>query len=86
MSAFPPCDPVTLDKCVWHTLLRWGVDLPGKLLWANSGGIIFRLCLLGVEDGGVVPAEGAGIGPRKLVAVGDQRRHEAWSVIQIVHG
>ena len=66
-----------LDKGGWHALLRHSVDFPGKFLWANSGGKVCHLYLVGAEDGGVLPTEGVGIDPRKVVTVGRQRRHEA---------
>ena len=74
-----------LEEVGWHALLRRGVYVPDKLFWANSGGGICLIHLVGAEDRGILTTEGVGLGPHELVAVGVQRRHEAWTGSGVSH-
>ena len=78
--------PVPLEEGGRHTLLCRGMYLMGDLCWSGGGGSVFRVDIVRPENGCIMAAEGGDLGPLEVVAVGGQRRHEAWAAGGIRHG
>ena len=75
-----------LEEGSQNALQLRGVDLSGKFLHSDSGGVIGQINIVGSEDGDIVSVECVYIFPFEVVTVGGWQRHEAQTSGQVSHG
>ena len=69
-----------------HTLLLYGVYLPGEFCGGGGDGGFCCINLVGADGGIIVTTEVVELRTCKVVTISDQQQHESWADSEVGHG